>query len=216
MSPAVLNAEDLRAALLAVADTMVDSVDILTEADKMGDADHGTGMKRGFSAVRDALTALPATTSVEKLLSTTGTTLMAAVGGASGAIFGTFFRAWGKRVADDSGLTAAGFADGLAAGLTDVQKRGNAKPGDKTMIDALAPAVETVRIAVDSGEGIARCLVVAAEAAEEGKEHTRQMVATTGKAKTLGERTIGHVDPGALSMSIIFRTLAEQISPRTP
>lgn len=200
---------DLLTILRTIAERMVASVDVLTEADQMGDADHGTGMKRGFSAVITALDGLSDDAPIDSIFSTVGMTLMTKVGGASGAIFGTFFRSFGKQMNGATELTTPLLAHGLRAGLTDVGTRGNSKPGDKTMVDALDPAVTAAEACVEQEAGILECLDRVAMAAEEGKEKTKEMVATTGKAKTLGERTIGHVDPGALSMSIIFRTFAD-------
>jgi phosphoenolpyruvate---glycerone phosphotransferase subunit DhaL len=214
MKTEAISAAELRRILVAVAEKMIASTDVLTEADQMGDADHGTGMKRGFTAVRAALDELDESATVEQLFSTIGMTLMSKVGGASGAIFGTFFRSFGKTLKGADALTADALASGLREGLNDVGKRGNARPGDKTMIDALDPAVAAAESCTNRDVGIVACLGEIADAAEAGMEKTKEMIATTGKAKTLGDRTIGHVDPGALSMSIILRTMADEAAKR--
>jgi dihydroxyacetone kinase-like protein len=130
--------------------------------------------------------------------------ILSTSGGASGAVFGTLFMGMAKG-APGPELDRNTFADALAQGLAAVQARGGAKPGDKTMIDALAPASDAAARADD----LDAALGAAAQAAEAGAEATREMIATTGKAKTLGERSVGHVDPGAISLSILLSAFAK-------
>jgi phosphoenolpyruvate---glycerone phosphotransferase subunit DhaL len=190
-----------------VAGRMVESEDVLGAADRaVGDGDHGVGMARGFEAVRAEL--VPGTAA--ELLRTTGRTLTASVGGASGVLFGTMFSGGAARVGEkfDADALRSFLLDGLAA----VQKRGKAEPGDKTMVDALAPAARAVTEA--GTQSLAELLGVAAEAAREGVEQTKGMVARTGKARSLGERSLGHEDPGALSVYVILRAMSEAVPGR--
>jgi dihydroxyacetone kinase-like protein len=135
-----------------------------------------------------------------------GTAVMSQTGGASGAVFGTLYRS-GAAACGGGTLDAASFAAFLEQGLAAVQKRGGAAPGSKTMIDALAPAAEAARAAV--GQGLAAAVAAAAEAAQRGVEASRDMIATTGKARTLGERSLGHPDPGAISLQIQLAAMGE-------
>ena len=206
-----LDLEGLKKALNAAADSILAEIQTLTQADQaIGDGDHGIGMERGWTAVKTALATGGADT-IPAMLETVGKTLMLKVGGSSGAIFGTLFIAGSKALPDgplDAALTSESFARFLEAGLEGVQKRGSAKVGDKTLVDALAPAAMEARLKCNGGELLGACLNAAARAAEEGMEKTRDMVATLGRAKTLGERARGHLDPGAISMALMLRGFA--------
>ena len=204
-----LSITEATAMFLHVAGRMQGSENLLTQADKaIGDGDHGIGMARGFAAVQAKLEAAPPAT-VAELLKTTGMALITSVGGASGAIFGTLFRGgarnMGAETVFDSGTLARMLGDGLAA----VQERGKAKPGDKTMVDALAPAAATA--AEMAAAPLDQALPRVVAAARTGLEKTKAMVATTGKAMALGQRSLGHVDPGALSMVLILEAMAEYV-----
>lgn len=197
-----LDVEGTRSMLLAVADKVIAGKDQLTAADRaIGDGDHGIGMARGFEATRQALERSPATTIAEPFKAV-GMAIMSKTGGAAGAVFGTWFRAAGQGAGDAETLDAALFARMLRQGLEAVQKRGGAKPGDKTMVDVLVPATEAAEANV--ALGLADMLDRVVEAARAGVEHTREMVATVGKAKTLGDRALGHPDPGSVSTCMIF------------
>lgn len=201
---ASLGIDAVKARLIAAAQAVMDNQDRLTKADQaIGDGDHGVGMARGFKAAREALETKPAAT-VGDLFKTAGMAVMMKSGGASGAVFGTFLTGMAKGIGA-SDLDAAAFVAGLRQGLADVQARGRAKPGDKTMIDALIPAIDAVASAGD----IEEALKAAADAALNGVEATKAMVATTGKAKALGERSRGHPDPGAITLSILLGELAQ-------
>lgn len=201
---ASLGIDAVKARLIAAAQAVMDNQDRLTKADQaIGDGDHGVGMARGFKAAREALETKPAAT-VGDLFKTAGMAVMMKSGGASGAVFGTFLTGIAKGIGA-SDLDAAAFVAGLRQGLADVQARGRAKPGDKTMIDALIPAIDAVASAGD----IEEALKAAADAALNGVEATKAMVATTGKAKALGERSRGHPDPGAITLSILLGELAQ-------
>ena len=207
-TPFALDAPGLKKALENAADRILSEVESLTRADQaIGDGDHGIGMTRGFTAVKAGLADGGAT--VPAILEFTGKTLMMKVGDSSGAIFGTLFLSGAKALASsplDAPLDAEGFARFLEAGLEGVQKRGNAQVGDKTLVDALAPAAHAAR--AHAAGALSDCLAAAAEAARTGVESTKNMVATLGRAKTLGERSLGHPDPGAMSMAFLLEGLA--------
>ncbi len=192
--------------LMHAADRVVAGRDLLTEADRMGDGDHGVGMARGFEAAQRKLAAaLPA--SIPDAFKLTGTTLMAAVGGAAGMVFGTLFRSGASALEGRERFDADALAAWLQAGLAAVKKRGGAALGDKTMIDALEPAA--VAAAAARGGSLGAALAAAAEGARGGVERTRGLVARAGKMRSLGARTLGHPDPGAVSMHLILDAMRE-------
>ncbi len=199
-----LTLAETKARLEAACDAVIANQDRLTKADQaIGDGDHGVGMARGFKAAREALATKPASTPAD-LFKTVGMAIMGKSGGASGAVFGTFFIGMAKGAPGDV-LDAAGYVAALKEGLKAVQARGGAKPGDKTMIDGLVPAIE----GAESGADINDVLSKAAAGSIKGAESTADMIATTGKAKALGERSRGHIDPGAITLSIVLGALAE-------
>ncbi len=207
MGKSGLTLDEARDMLVAVARGMEGSQDLLTQADRaIGDGDHGIGMARGFEAVRQTLEGQPFG-SLEELFRATGTALMASIGGASGAVFGTLFRGGARSLANRQAFDSPALASFLNDGLRAVEDRGKAKPGDKTMIDALEPAAR--RAAELQEAPLDQSLAAVEEAAHDGMERTKQMVATTGKAKTLGERSIGHADPGAISTWLILKFMRE-------
>ena len=178
--------------------------DYLVDLDRaIGDGDHGENMERGFKAAVEALgQAQPA--SVAEVLKTVAKTLMSTVGGAAGPLYGTaFLRA--SKAAGDGDLDGAGVAAVIAGALDGIQARGKATTGEKTMVDAWTPALEAARAAAESGSDPAAVLEAAATAAEAGAAATEPMRATKGRASYLGERSIGHLDPGAVSTSLILR-----------
>ncbi|MFI7400532.1 dihydroxyacetone kinase subunit DhaL [Streptomyces sp. NPDC049541] len=197
----------------AIAAAVDQHKDHLTQLDSaIGDADHGTNMHRGFSAAVKALADYEPDT-VGAVLVKTGTTLISTVGGASGPLYGGAFRAIGKALdtatADPQQLAAA-----LAAGLASIEKLGAAAPGDKTMIDAYAPALAAFRQQADVGADLGAAAAAAADAAEQGMRATAPMQARKGRASYLGARSIGHQDPGATSTALVFRALAETLGAR--
>ena len=181
--------------------------DYLVDLDRaIGDGDHGENMDRGFKAAVEALgQAQPA--SVAEVLKTVAKTLMSTVGGAAGPLYGTaFLRA--SKAAGDGELDGAGAAAVIAGALEGIQARGKATTGEKTMVDAWTPALEAARAAAESGSDAAAVFEAAATAAEAGAASTEPMRATKGRASYLGERSIGHLDPGAVSTSLILRAAA--------
>lgn len=207
MGKSELALPEVREMIVVVSRGIIASTDRLTQADKaIGDGDHGVGMARGFAGVIEKVEGREFT-SIGHLFKTVGTAILTTAGGAAGAVFGTLFRGAAENAGDQSVLTSALFSRMLFDGLRAVEVRGQAKPGDKTMIDALEPAaVESKR---QSSAPFDEALAAIAKAARLGMEKTREMVATVGKAKTLGERSLGYPDPGALSMSLILEFMAD-------
>jgi phosphoenolpyruvate---glycerone phosphotransferase subunit DhaL len=204
-----LDAARAAAMMKEVSRGLIARTDDLTQADKaIGDGDHGIGMARGFEAVLARLEAEPAG-SVEEVFTATGAALMGAIGGAAGAVFGTLFGEGGKALKGRELFGAAELSLFLARGLEAVKKRGKAQAGDKTMIDALEPAAQEA--ARQLGASLRDALKAASAAAARGMEATKAMVAKTDKARTLGERSLGHADPEALSMSIILELMRAHV-----
>jgi phosphoenolpyruvate---glycerone phosphotransferase subunit DhaL len=186
--------------------------DYLTQLDAaIGDADHGANMDRGFTAVVAGLDGL-GDQPPGRVLITAGRTLVSNVGGASGPLWGSALRGAGKRLGDDPEFGAADLADALDAALSAVVELGAAEEGDKTMVDALAPAVRALRAGVANGGEVHSALASAASAAEEGMRATTPMLARKGRASYLGERSIGHQDPGATSAAIIVAALDRAVA----
>jgi dihydroxyacetone kinase-like protein len=204
-----LKPNQVRLMMIQVADAIIAAEAMLSQADRdLGDGDHGLGMKRGMEAVKVQLEPLEPS-SVEQVFVTTGTAMMSSMGGASGALFGTVYRAGGKALAGRDVLDSEGLALLLEAALDGVMKRGGAKPGDKTMIDALAPAAAKARevTALDLPDA----LTAVASAAESGKDASKAMIAQFGRAKTLGEACIGFPDAGACSVTIMLSTMRDYV-----
>jgi dihydroxyacetone kinase-like protein len=175
----------------------------LTELDSaIGDADHGSNMDRGLTAAVTAVEqAAPATAGA--LLKKVGTTLVSTVGGASGPLYGTFFLRMGTALGEADAVSGAELAAALRAGLDGVAARGKAEPGDKTMLDALGPAVDALDAALADGRDLRGALEVAQAAAQQGRDATIPLQARKGRASYLGERSIGHQDPGATSVELL-------------
>ncbi len=184
----------------------------LTQLDSaIGDGDHGVNMTRGFRAVLEALGAQDGAQPPGKLLITAGKTLVSTVGGASGPLWGTALRRAGRAVGDAPVLDGPALAAALEAALAGVTELGAAEEGDKTMVDALAPAVRVLRSKVADGDELGRAIEAAAAAAEEGARATVPLQARKGRASYLGERSIGHEDPGACSTALILAALARAV-----
>lgn len=205
-----MNAETAQSWVRGIAAAVAANTDLLTQLDAaIGDADHGANMQRGFTAAVAALDAEPYTTAGE-VLRGTGHTLIATVGGASGPLYGSAFRAIGKQLTNPHSSPEELLA-GLADGLASVQKLGAAQPGDKTMVDAYSPALAAFESALQAGGDLRAAARAAADQAEEGMRATIPMVARKGRASYLGPRSQGHQDPGATSTALIFRSLAEAV-----
>ncbi|MCE0768142.1 dihydroxyacetone kinase subunit L [Pseudonocardia kujensis] len=182
--------------------------DELTALDSaIGDADHGANMARGMGAAVEALDASPPATAgaVFKLV---GMTLVSKVGGASGPLYGTLFLRFGTAAGEVTELDAAGFAKAFRAGLEGVVARGRPEAGDKTMYDALAPALDALDEALAAGTSLGDALRSASAAADAGRDATIPMLARKGRASYLGERSVGHQDPGATSAALLVAAAA--------
>jgi phosphoenolpyruvate---glycerone phosphotransferase subunit DhaL len=181
--------------------------DHLTQLDSaIGDGDHGVNMTRGMRAVLAALADADDVQAPGKRLILAGKTLVSTVGGASGPLWGSALRRAGRSVGDGR-LDGPALVAALDAALAAVRELGAAEPGDKTMVDALGPAVNALRERLDAGDALPDALGAAADAAEEGARATTPMQARKGRASYLGERSVGHQDPGATSTALIIRAL---------
>ena len=187
--------------IVTVANRVIANADELTDLDRaIGDGDHGTNMRRGFEAVLAAADELSAKSFGESLKGV-GTTLVMKVGGASGPLYGTLFLSLGKALADE--VSREEVADAFAAAIDAVKSRGKSEAGQKTMLDVFLPVLAVVR---EGGEGIPARLRATARAAA---ENTVPMKAIRGRASFLGERSIGHMDPGARSSELIVDAVAD-------
>ena len=193
-----------------VALSIIDSEPLLTDADRnLGDGDHGLGMERGMKAVIEKIES-SSFNQISDVFKSAGMAMMSSMGGASGALFGTLFRNGGKALDGEETLNSDGLKSFLNAANEGVKSRGGASPGDKTMIDALEPAAQ------EASENISlplyELISLVSQAADRGKEESKDMIATMGRAKTLGERSLGHPDAGACSVAIILKTMSEFIN----
>ncbi len=183
----------------------------LTDLDSaIGDADHGTNMDRGFKKVMEKLPTV-ADKDIGNILKTTGMTLISSVGGASGPLYGTFFMRSGMAMAAKEELNDDDLFKLLQAGVEGVLQRGRPNLEDKTMYDAWAPALEAMQTALSAGKGTVEVLETAVSAAEQGMKNTIPLQARKGRASYLGERSIGHQDPGATSSYLILNALLETV-----
>lgn len=183
--------------------------DYLVELDAaIGDADHGVNMDRGFQAVLQKL-AQQNPTDCGALLKLVAMTLISTVGGAAGPLYGTFFLQMATKLAGKTEVSAEEWLLALEAAVQGVQQRGKAQLGDKTMLDALSPAVVALRHSLETGRGFSEALQAAAQAAEQGMKDTIPLVARKGRASYLGERSAGHQDPGATSAYYLLQATAD-------
>lgn len=188
------------------AQSVDDNEQLLTDLDAaIGDADHGSNLRRGTQAVVEQLQ--PSAT-IGEALRAAGMTLVSTVGGASGVLYGTLLLRMATAIGDQLSVTPAGVVAALRAGLEGVQTRGRAELGDKTMVDVLAPTIDALDAAVASGTSLADAASTAAIAAQAARDSTAPLVARKGRASYLGERSVGHVDPGAASAALLFAALA--------
>ncbi|KWX20244.1 dihydroxyacetone kinase [Mycolicibacterium wolinskyi] len=188
---------------------IADNAQNLSDLDAaIGDADHGINMERGMTAVIAAFEE-SAPADMAALCKQVGMTLVKSVGGASGPLYGTFFLRMAPALGSGDAVSDADFAKALRAGVDGVVQRGRAEAGDKTMFDALAPALDALDSALSSGASLADGLAAASAAAEKGRDATESMVARKGRASYLGQRSVGHVDPGATSAALLIAAAAK-------
>jgi dihydroxyacetone kinase-like protein len=204
-----MHADVFRAWITAAAAVIEEQRDHLTQLDAaIGDADHGTNLARGFTAVLTALdTAAPATPGA--VLTLTGATLISKVGGASGPLYGVAFRRAGKALGEAADVDLPALAAALEAALAGVQQLGAAREGDKTMVDALAPATGAFSKAIAERAPAADAFAALVQAAQAGAVATISMQALKGRASYLGPRSVGHEDPGAASTALILAALRD-------
>jgi dihydroxyacetone kinase-like protein len=202
-----LSLENARSWIQTAAHLITENATVLSELDSaIGDGDHGENMKRGFTAIEKKLDAGPAPVDLSSLFKLIGMTLLSSVGGAAGPLYGGFFLALSKASTGKEKLSKAELGEVLTDGLADIQKRGKAQLGDKTMVDALVPALEAYRTAPDGD--VAAAVRAAVEQAHKSAEATIPLLARKGRASYLGERSIGHQDPGATSSWLLLQALA--------
>lgn len=203
-----LNAEDARNMLIYIADKVIGQKPYLTEIDSaIGDGDHGIGMAGGMQKAKNKLAKMTDCKNVYEIFEAAGQAMLMSMGGASGVIFGSLYLAGAKGKESRFSITAAELAAMEEQSLTAIQERGHAQPGDKTMVDALAPAVEAMK--ETSSLGLLPMLLAAESAAKQGMENTKNYTAKFGRAKSLLERAIGHQDAGATSVYLIFQGMRE-------
>lgn len=204
---------DIEAWLRRTATLIEEGAGELTRLDgEIGDADHGANMQRGLRAVVEMLdadgpAAGGALTTLDALLKKVGMTLVSTVGGASGPLYGTFFLRMAGELKDRTDADATTLTAGLRAGVAGIEQRGKSTTGEKTMLDAWVPAVDAFERS--SRDGLRAALSAGSEAAAQGREDTQDLVATKGRASYLGERSVGHIDPGAASTALLWQAAAE-------
>jgi dihydroxyacetone kinase-like protein len=204
-----LTNDDLHAWIHRYTERVNEQREHLTKLDSaIGDGDHGQNLARGLQAAAERIDGAE---DVASTMRAVAMALISKTGGASGPLYGTFFMDAGKAT-PDAPLTLDGWAHMMRAGLEGVQRRGKAEPGDKTMVDALLPAVEALETAAANGQDLKVALKEAAAQAKKGMEATTPMVAKKGRASYLGERSAGHQDPGATSSFYLFETAADALS----
>ena len=211
-SNAAITIEQLAGWLRRFRNLVIKNQTQLTELDSaIGDADHGINMARGMTAVIDKLDGHEPSHANE-LFKIVAMALVTSVGGASGPLYGTFFLRFAGAAGPATELDIEALAMAMDAGLTGIMERGKAEPGDKTMVDALSPAVDAMEAVIKSSGDLATAVTSARDAAAAGRDATVPLVARKGRASYLGERSAGHMDPGAASMSLLFDALAEELA----
>jgi dihydroxyacetone kinase phosphoprotein-dependent L subunit len=204
----VLTEDKVRDMIRYVADKIIENKSLLTEIDsKIGDGDHGIGMAGGMQKAKEAVSQAENTGNAYALFEKAGKTMLMSMGGASGVLFGSLYLAGAKGAEPRAELSAGDLAAMMEKGLAAIKERGKAQVGDKTMVDALEPAVEAMKSSLN--EGLGPMLKAASEAAAQGVENTKKYQAKFGRAKSLMERAVGFQDPGATSVWIIFRSMCE-------
>jgi len=206
-----INAENVASMIQATITLIRDNEQMLSKLDSAtGDGDHGSAMVSAMNAADKALAEWDKA-SIQSLLKGVGWGMMCIDGGSTGPLWGSLFMGMSKGAGEAESLDCAAMADMFEAGLAKIQKQSKAQVGDKTMMDALIPAVGAIRAAADASASIDQALAAAADAAAQGAAATADMQAKFGRARNLGDRVIGHVDPGATSMSLLFKAFSEAL-----
>jgi len=209
----VITKNDVLKIVDKIVEVIKENKEYLTELDAaIGDADHGINLDRGFDAVKQKLTTLPETTDIGTILRTIGMTLVSTVGGASGPLYGTAFMRAGQVVQGKNELSEEDIVKIFEAALDGIKQRGKAEAGDKTMIDSIEPAYKALKESLENNIVLPEALNRAANAAKEGMEYTKNISARKGRASYLGERSIGHLDPGATSAYLMIKTFCDVVN----
>lgn len=197
--------------LKAIGDKIQEEKDFLTELDNViGDGDHGINMARGFGKVEEKLPTLEGK-DIGTILKTTGMTLVSTVGGASGPLYGTAFMKAGMIGAGKNEIGMEDFLAMLDAATEGIKMRGKATTGEKTMLDAIVPSIDAMKAEYEASQDAKAALAAGVKAAEEGVEYTKTIAATKGRACYVGERSIGHQDPGATSYTLMLTIISQMI-----
>ena len=205
----MIDSKQILAAVAAMARRIIAEKDFLTELDnEIGDGDHGINLSRGFKSVLELLPTLT-DKDIGTILKGVGTQLVSTVGGASGPLYGTAFMKAGNVCKGKTELTTAEFVAAFEAAVNGVKMRGKAVEGEKTMLDALCPALKSLKLGINGGKSLVDALADGVESAAQGVEYTKTIVATKGRASYLQERTLGHQDPGATSSLFILQATLE-------
>lgn len=205
-------APDGGAVVWALCDAIVGAKEYLSEIDgAIGDGDHGVNMAKGFALAKGRISEGD---SLPDALETLGDTLLEDIGGSMGPIYGTLFLTLSDGLASDTNTDDMGLGEALSKAVADVEDLTGAKPGDKTLVDTLAPAAEVYSSARTTGAGLVECLDAMASASEKGWKSTEGMVASKGRASRMGERSKGHLDAGATSCNIVLQALAHELKAR--
>ena len=203
------NAQKVREVIFAIIEIIEEKKLFLTQLDAaIGDGDHGLNMAKGFGAAKEKLESTNPETPSD-ILKAVGMALISKVGGAAGPLYGTAFLNASKSVAGKTELDLNDFQVMLESALDGVKSRGKATVGEKTMVDAIEPALDALKKAIAEGSSTREAMDKAVAAAEEGVNYTKTIIAKKGRASYLGERSIGHIDPGAMSSFVILKTIAE-------
>jgi dihydroxyacetone kinase-like protein len=211
MSNNIITRDEIVAWILTYALAISENRVLLTELDAaIGDGDHGANMDRGFKAVSVRLQTGGA--DISQVLKTTGITLLSTIGGAGGPLYSTIFLQAAQSCTGKTQLTLQDWIAMMDSAMKGVIARGKAAMGDKTMLDALIPAVQALKDTADAGLSLADALHASSEAAENGMQATIPLVARKGRASYLGERSVGHIDPGATSTHLLFKTAAATLA----
>ena len=198
--------------LLAIGEKIEEQKDYLTELDQpIGDSDHGINLARGFEAVKQKAAAMESQ-DIGEILKTAGMALVSTVGGASGPLYGSAFMKAGMAAAGKTEVNMEDFLKMMDAAVEAVKQRGKAEEGEATMLDAMCPSLRAMQAAYADGKGAAEALKEGVNASWAGAEHTKELIATKGRASYVGERGLGHQDPGATSYSYMLEVIASSVA----
>ncbi len=207
----MISSTEVIAIINKIGDKIIEEKDFLTELDRpIGDNDHGINMAKGFGEVQKKLETL-AEADLGTIFKTTGMTLVSTVGGSSGPLYGTAFMKMGMKLGAKKEMNLQEFLDALQTGIEGVGQRGRSTTEEKTMLDAMVPALNAMKEADAAGQDAKAALAAGVKAAQAGVEHTKDLIATKGRASYVGERGIGHQDPGATSFMFMLQVAAENL-----